>query len=220
MKIHEGILQGSPEWNDLRAGKATASCFADVLAKGQGKTRAKYLRKIVAERLLGRPLDDGYRNAHMDRGVEQEPMARMAYEASTDNEIRRVAFLEHDTLRAGCSPDSLVIGRRRGVEVKCVIETVQIETLLCGTYPPEHKAQVQGSMWISEYEEWDFVSYSPNLPPRNRLYVYTVKRDDSYIKELESEVRRFLSEVDRIVEHLNGGPDLEAQLRASLKAAA
>lgn len=221
MKIHTDIEQGSEAWFALKAGKVGASCFADVLAKGQGKTRAAYLRRIVAERLLGKPVDT-YRNAHMDRGMEQEPLARMAYEAKTDYELQRVAFIEHDTLAAGCSPDSLIVGKKRGIEIKCVIPTVQIDTIYSGGYPSEHKAQIQGGMWIAEYEEWDFVSYSPTMPKHLRTYIFTVKRDESFItKEIEPEVKRFLGDVDRMVDFLKpGGPDVEGQLRASLKEAA
>jgi hypothetical protein len=67
---------------------------------------------------------------------------------------------------------------------------VQVETILAGGYPSEHKAQIQGSMWITGIREWDFVSYSPTCRSTfARLYVFTVKRDEAYIKELEAEVR-------------------------------
>jgi hypothetical protein len=105
--------------------------------------------------------------------------------------------------------------------VKCVLPHVQVETILSGGYPSEHKAQIQGSMWITGFEEWDFVSYSPDMPKHRRLYVYTVKRDEDYIKQLEAEVRRFLAEVDRLVDFLMGREqDLEGLLRKSLKEAA
>jgi hypothetical protein len=109
-----------------------------------------------------------------------------------------VGFIQHDTLMAGCSPDRLVVGKKKGVEVKCVLTHVQVETILSGGYPSEHKAQIQGGMWITGFEEWDFASYSPDMPKHRRLYVYTVKRDEAYIKQLEAEVPlpRFLAEVD------------------------
>lgn len=217
MKIHRDIEQGTDTWFALRSGRATASCFADVLAKGQGKTRSAYLRKVVAERLVGKPLDT-YKNAHMERGQEQEPLARLAYEAATDYVLDRIAFIEHDTLLSGCSPDSLIYGKRLGVEIKCVIPTVQVETILAGGYPSEHRAQVQGSLWLTGYEEWDFVSYSPMMPAHLRSYIFTVQRDEEYIKTIDAEVRRFLAEVDTVIASLNG--DLTDLLQKSLKVAA
>lgn len=205
MRIHDAFPQGSPEWFQVRCGRATASEFSAILAKGEGKMRAKALRRIVAERLTGKPMES-YSNGHMDRGTEQEPLARMAYMLKTDNIVQQVGFIEHDTLMAGCSPDGLIMGARRGAEIKSVIPTVQVETIQRGGYPPEHKAQIQGCMWIAEYDWWDFCSYSPDMPEHLRTYTYQVPRDDAYIKALEGELRKFLADVDEAVEKLNVAP--------------
>lgn len=224
MKIHRDIEQGTPEWFELRARKATASCFSDILAKGQGKQRAKYRRQLIAESLTGKPTEQrayGAWASNLDRGQEQEPLARMAYQLATGNIVERVTFIDHDTIRAGCSPDGLIFGMRRGLEAKCVIATVQVDTVESGSYPSEHKAQIQGSMWITGYEEWDFCSYSPDMPEHLRTYIYTVPRDEAYIAELEREVVRFLADVDQALSRLKpGGADIEGLLRRSLKEAA
>lgn len=204
MRIHTDVEQGTQEWFALRCGKATASEFASILAKGQGKMRASYLRRVVAERLTGKP-SETYRNAHMDRGQEQEPLARMAYELATDNIVQRIAFIEHGSISAGCSPDGLVHGKRRGAEIKCVIPTVQVETVDAGGYPSEHKAQIQGSLWITGFEAWDFCSYSPDMPAHLKTYIFTVERDDAYIKTLEAEVLAFLADVDKMIARLGTG---------------
>lgn len=212
--------QGSPEWFLDRCGHATASEFSSVLAKGQGKTRAAYVRRVVAECVTGKPIEGGFRNSHTERGHDQEPHAGLAYEAHTGEPILRVGFLKHATLRAGCSPDGL-IGSDGGVEIKCVIPTVQLDTILGKDYPSEHKAQVQGSLWITGRQWWDLVSYSPDMPEHLRLYVFRVKRDEEYIANLEREVRAFLTEVDAMVGRLMQiGVPLEEQLQASLKEAA
>lgn len=219
MRVYNDIQQGTPEWFALRVGKATASCFADVMAKGQGKTRAKYLRRLIAEALTGKPVET-FSNGHTERGQEQEPLARWSYELATGNTVQQVSFIEHDTLAAGCSPDGLIVGMRRGAEIKCVIPTVQVETILAGGYPSEHKAQIQGSMWITDFEEWDFCSYSPDMPEHLRTYVHTVQRDEAYTKEIEAEVRRFLKERDDALLRLKpGGYDIEGLLRKSLEPA-
>jgi hypothetical protein len=154
----------------------------------------------------------------MDRGTEQEALARWAYELETDSSVHQVSFIEHDSLAAGCSPDGLVLSRKRGAEIKCVIPTVQMDTILAGTYPPEHKAQIQGSMWVTEYEEWDFCSYSQDMPKHLRTYIFTVKRDEEYIANLEREVRAFLTEKDAMLARLmNMRLSLEDQLKASLE---
>lgn len=214
------VLQGSPEWFLERCGCATASEFSSVLAKGEGKTREKYKRKVVTELITGKPVE-GFRNGNTDRGTEQEPFAGLAYEARFGEPIQRVGFIRHKTLRAGCSPDGL-ISKNGGCEFKSVIPTVQLETILrTADYPPEHKAQIQGGLWITEREWWDFGSFCDDFPaslPHLRLYHFRVYRDEPYIKELEKEVRRFLDEVDELRDRLvRSGQPLEDQLKASLR---
>jgi hypothetical protein len=194
------MKQGSPEWLAARCGKATASEFAAILAKGEGKTRASYLRRVLAERLTGKPTDT-YRNGHMDRGQEQEPFARMAYEERTGVMVEEVGFIQHPTLQAGCSPDALV-GLDGGAEIKSVIPTVQLETVMRGKYPTEHRAQIQGNIWLSCRKWWDFNSYCPDMPEKLRLYTFRVERDESYIAMLEEEVTKFLNEVDEAYKRL------------------
>lgn len=211
------MIQGSEEWLAARCGCATASEFSAVLAKGQGKTRAAYLRRVVAEMLTGKPTE-GYRNAHMDRGTEQEPRAREEYEAQTGEFVEQVGFIRHYALPIGCSPDGLV-GRDGGAEIKSVIPTVQVETILAGGYPPEHKPQVQGNLWLAERKWWDFCSFCPEMPEHLRLYVFRVGRDEDYIKRLETEVTAFVREAMQLRDQLMGRSLADA-LNASLAVAA
>lgn len=210
------MIQGSAEWLQARCGHVTSSEFAAVLAKGQGKTRAAYLRRVVCEQLTGKPMET-YRNAHMDRGTEQEPYARMEYEAATGNLVEEVGFVKHASLMVGCSPDGL-IDAAGGAEIKSVIPTVQLDTILSGNYPSEHRAQVQGSLWITGRAWWDFCSYSADMPESLRLYIFRVVRDEDYIAKLETEVTQFVREAEQMRDLLLGR-GLENQLRASLEAA-
>ena len=193
-------MQQSEEWFQDRLGYATASCFSDVLAKGQGKVRGAYLKRVVAERLTGKR-QEGFSSSHTERGNEQEPYARMSYEAETGNIVEEVGFIKHPTLRAGCSPDGK-IDHNGGLEIKSVIPTVQIETIERGGYPVTHKPQIQGGLWVTGRDWWDFVSFSPDLPKNLRLYVYRVERDEEYIKNLEAEVIRFLDEAEVLYQSL------------------
>ena len=47
--------QGSPDWFAARAGIPTASMFATVMAKGEGKIQKTYMLKLVC------PHDDEYK---------------------------------------------------------------------------------------------------------------------------------------------------------------
>ena len=190
--------QGSDEWFELRRGRATASRFSDVLAGGkEQKSRTGYRNQLVLERLTGQ-VAESFRNKHTDRGTEQEPFARMAYEAETGYMVDRSGFIPHQSLMAGGSPDCMV-NSDGGVEIKCVMPLVQFATIDTGGMPAEHIPQVQGLMWITDRMWWDFVSYSPTLPENLQLYIHRVYRDEKYIRDLEFKMIVFLLDVETSV---------------------
>ncbi len=180
--------QGSEAWARARLGIPTASEFAAVLAKGQGKTRRTYLMKLLGERLTGEPAEN-YQNAHMERGKLMEDEARETYALIQDVAPIRVGFIRNGDV--GCSPDSL-IGDTGLLEIKTKLPHLQLDLLDADRVPPEHAAQIQGQLWVSEREFVDFVSYWPRLPP----FIKRVHRDEEYITTLVSEVARFCRELD------------------------
>jgi len=196
------IEQGGPEWFNARLGIPTASKFATVMAKGEGKTRSEYMRKLAGEILTGEP-SESFASVHMERGKAMEDEARDHYAFIADADIRRVGFIRN--ANRGASPDSLV-GDNGGLEIKTALPHIQIDRLERDRLPPEHKAQVQGSLWIAEREWWDFVSYWPRLPP----LIKRVFRDEPYIKEMAAEIDRFNDELATLVERIrNYEPELK-----------
>lgn len=195
--------QGSEAWFQARCGIVTASRFSDVLAKGEGKTRARYMNELAAEIIRGTPEPDPYTNAHMERGHEQEDEARKAYAFLMDADPLAVGFLRNG--RTGASPDSLV-GDKGGLEIKSALGHIQIDRLKRGMLPSEHAAQVHGCMWVAEREWWDFVSYSPGLP----LFVTRVHRDEAYITNLAKTVDAFVEELDALVASIRTYQDFKA----------
>lgn len=154
--------QGSEEWLASRSGIATASCFADVMAvikSGEAASRRNYRAKLVVERLTGKPVK-GFVTKAMEQGTEREPLARVAYEAETGNSVSEVGLCRHDTLECGASPDGL-IGDKGGLEIKCPELATHLEYLRLKTVPAEYFWQVQGGLWITGREWWDFVSSIP-----------------------------------------------------------
>lgn len=190
--------QGSPEWFSARAGIPTASEFHTVMAKGKGGgeslTRKTYLLKLAGEIITGEPMES-FTNAHMERGKAMEDEARDLYSFMTDSDPLRVGFVTNG--KAGASPDSL-IGDRGGLEIKTKLPHLLIDLLLKGEMPPEHKAQVQGCMWIAEREWWDFAAYWPKLP----LFTKRIIRDDTYIRSIADAVDQFNDELDATVARL------------------
>lgn len=182
--------------NGCTAGQLAAAIKA-AKSRSAGATKRKYMRVLVAETIRGTVEDGGYTNAHMERGKEQEDEARQLYAFLADVEPTRVGFIRNG--RAGCSPDSL-IGEDGGLEIKTALGDIQIERLQRGELPTEHRAQVQGSMFVTGRKWWDFVSYSQGLRPM----VVRVERDDEYIAKLAVAIDAFNTELDALVASLDG----------------
>ena len=202
--ILETATQRTEDWYAARIGKATASRFRDAIAAlksgAPAQAQRDYLTELVVERLTQQPIQR-FQNAAMTWGTEQEPAARAAYERVTGISVEETGFVAHDTLLAGCSPDGLVDWDGL-VEIKCPWNTANhIETLLNGM-PDDHRAQVQGQMWITGRQWCDFVSYDPRMPEPLQLHVQRIQRDEAFIADLERRVTSFLAEVGNQVEAL------------------
>lgn len=183
--------QNSPEWVEARRGIPTASNFHKILAKGEGKTRRRYLLDLASEILTGE-VAESYSNEHMERGHAMEEEARSLYAFQREIDPVRVGFMRRG--RAGASPDSLI--ETRGLlEVKTKLGALHLEVLELDRLPPEHVPQVQGQLWISGRDFCDFVSYWPRLP----LFVKRVERDEKYIASLAQAVADFNGELDALV---------------------
>ena len=189
--------QRTDEWFAARIGKVTASRVADVIAKtksGYGAGRANYLADLVVERLTGQKAQ-GFSNAAMEWGTEQEPHARAAYSAKTGIMVEEVGFIDHPTVAmSGASPDGFA--EEGLIEVKCPNTATHLEYVLAELPPLKYFTQMQWQMACTGRPWCDFVSFDPRLPERLQLLVVRVPRDDDYIAMLETEVKKFLAELD------------------------
>jgi putative phage-type endonuclease len=197
--------QGTDEWKAARAGHVTASRMADVLAKiakGEAASRRDYKAQIVAEILTGQPIQDGFTNAAMQWGNEQEPFARGWYEITTGVDVEQVGFVLHPNMdRCGASPDGLV-GSDGLVQIKCPKTATHISYLLGKVVPVEYQPQMLWEMACSERQWCDFVSYDPRLPEHLRLFIARFERDNKRIATMEDKTYKFLAEVDEILRQL------------------
>jgi putative phage-type endonuclease len=201
------INQGTEEWFQQRLGKVTASRLSDVIAKtktGVSTSRQNYLIQLVSERLTGKKTDS-FTNKAMEDGVEREPIARKLYESKTNSIVTEVGFFDHPVIKSsGASPDGAVNAEEEGkyaglVEIKCPIETTHTNTLMNKLVPSKYIPQMQWQLACTGAKWVDFVSYNPNFPDTMQIFVARVERDNAYIAELESEVLKFLDEVDQAI---------------------
>ncbi len=196
MKIYN-CEQGTEEWFQARAGIPTASMFATMMAKGEGKTRRSYMLKLAGEVMTGEVIES-FSNEHTERGHEFEPEARELYIIQSELDVSEVGFIRAD-YNAGASPDSLV-GDAGLLEIKTKLPHLQLDVLLSKKVPSHHMKQIQGQILISEREWCDFVSYWPGLP----MYIERVYRDQRMCDEIRLAINEFNAELNEIIEKIGG----------------
>lgn len=197
--------QRTDDWYAARLGKVTASRVSDVVAKtqtGYSASRSKYKAQLIVERMTQKPLAS-FSSAAMQWGTDTEPLARAAYEAETQVMVDEVGFVDHpDILMAGASPDGLV-GAVGLVEIKCPNTDTHIDTLLTQTVPKQYRDQMMWQMICTGREWCDFVSYDPRMPDHLQLFIKRVPFDAAYADTLNTEVSKFLEEVESTIDKLN-----------------
>lgn len=183
--IFHDVQQNTDAWSELRLGKATASQFATFMAndgKGFGEPAKRYALQIALERLTGRKASVAFSNEHMERGHEQEPLARMAYEAERFVDVSNGGFF--DCGDYGDSPDGLV-GSDGVIEIKSVIAPIHYANISRGSFDPSYRWQLVGHLDCTGRKWVDFISFCPDFPEDKQLAIYRLNRD-----EVADELRR------------------------------
>lgn len=198
--------QGSAHWFAARLGRVTGSRAADAIATlkngGESKARLDLKAELLAELLTGQA-DEHYTNAYMRHGVEQEPFARMAYEAATGLLVRETGFLGCDEIMAGASLDGDINDFEGICEFKCPASSTHVALLLGGEIKSDWLTQCIHNMWVSNAQWCDFGSFDPRMPEKYRLHVRRIWRDDKVIAKHESLVLQFLDELTALKKQIN-----------------
>lgn len=179
------VPQNTDEWMALRLGKATASKFGCFMAndgKAFGEPAKEYALQIALEILTGKRAEYSFSNSHMERGHEQEPIARALYERENFCEVTNGGFF--DCGDHGDSPDGLV-GDDIVLEIKSVTASVHYANLRRGSFDPAYRWQLVGHIDCTERPEAHFASYCSDFPEESRLAVFPLLR-----KECEAELER------------------------------
>lgn len=172
------VEQNTAEWQALRLGKATASKFGCFMAndgKSFGDPAKQYALQIALERLTGTKSEFSFKNDHMDRGHEQEPIARMLYEDERFVDVLGGGFF--DCGEYGDSPDGLV-GTDGVVEIKSVIATTHYATLRRNSYDPSYRWQFIGHLDCTGRDWVDFISFCSDFPEGKQLSIHRLYRDE------------------------------------------
>ncbi len=209
MKVYN-FEQYSDEWRDLHLGKITASKFKNIITPGKASsTQHKlYLEDLAAETVY-RVKSASYQSRAMKHGTELEPEARALYTAFyAEGEVKEVGFCRHDACYngltfafsglIGCSPDGLV-GEDGGLEIKCR-ERIGLHGRVQrkGEILSQDIPQVQGSLWITGRDYWDYMSYFPGTDPA----IIRVYPDKDYFKRLDTLMLKAVEKLKRYIKEL------------------
>lgn len=200
------VPQNTDEWLELRIGKATASQFSTFMAnegKAFGEPAKRYALQLALETATGRKADAGFSNEHMERGHEQEPIARMLYETENFCEVTNGGFF--DCGDYGDSPDGLV--ESDGViEIKSVIASTHYATLMRGSFDPSYRWQLIGHLDCTGRDWVDFISYCADFPESKQLIVHRLYREqcDDEIRRLHARRTEFLQLVQETLKTIKG----------------
>ena len=187
--------QGSEIWFKHRIGSIGGSSIASVVAGGQGKMRKSLLYRLAGEILSGVKYE-GYKNADMDRGIEQETDARNVYAMEREIEVQQIGLVKMDEF-THYSPDGLV-GDDGLIEIKCVIPSVHIETIDTEKIDGGYIKQIQWGLIICQRAWCDFISWSP-LVKDHEIWVKRVERDEKTMNELFDGAAKFVDELKSLV---------------------
>lgn len=193
-RVWHDVPQNTEVWQSLRLGKATASNFGCIMANDGaafGEPAKKYALQLALELATGRKAEFSFSTDHMERGHEQEPIARMLYEDAEFVDVTNGGFF--DCGDHGDSPDGLI--QHDGViEIKSVTAAVHYATLKRGSFDPAYRWQLVGHLDCTGRDWVDFVSYCSEFPEASQLIVYRSTRADfkEELKRLQDRRAKFL----------------------------
>lgn len=207
MKRHI-IEQGHIDWFKLRLGKVTASELGNLITPEfelrKGETPKSYVYSKVAEAWQGHPLiSTGSWATEQGQIREDEAIPWLALEK--DWKIEPGGFIETDDGLAGCSPDGLIDGEDFGIEVKCPEAVNHVRYLSEGVLPKQYVAQVFGSMFVTGFPRWLFLSYRRGFPS----LILEIQRDQKAMDAIAKAVDSFHVQFERTkrsIERIQSNP--------------
>jgi hypothetical protein len=193
------VQQNTEEWLDLRCGKIGGSSIGKVMAnfgKAFGQPAHDLAVKLAIEQITGKRQDSTYSNEHMERGHEQEPIARSLYESEYFCDVTNGGFFEDGDI--GFSPDGLVSDDGI-IEIKSVIQTVHYATVERGSFDPAYKWQLYFNLKYSGRKWMDYVSFCATFPEGKRLFVHRINRNEcgELFSMIESRLKDFRLLIDK-----------------------
>jgi hypothetical protein len=203
------MQQRSDAWYNIKAGRVTGTSFAELVSKESTIGYKRLVNRLASEIIIGKAdeRDKSYTNELMEESLDMEADAKNKYEEITEAYIDDVGFITPDkgefTEWIGVSPDGLIDEHenkyRGGLETKCSLAKTHIGYIEAGVLPNEYKHQVQGALFVTGLEYWDFMSYYPGMKP----FVIRVVKDEKMHEEYTERLRLLIKHVKAKIEKYN-----------------
>lgn len=192
------VEQNSDAWLKMRLGVITASCAHDLLPAKRGggfkQARQTYMNQLIAEVCTGK--GEELNAKQLEWGRSNEIAAKAAYSFEANEIVLDGGFIYGLDKRVGCSPDGLIKGKNKGLELKSPYSSkTHIDFLVNGAIKEEYLTQVQWSMWVAGLDEWAFASFDPRMKTK-MIHIEVIERDPEMMKLFNEIVPRFVEEMD------------------------
>lgn len=216
-----GIPQNTQEWLDARRGRITASSRAHKLITGRPSTIATMMEEMSVELLA--PAAEGFSNRATEHGHAFEDQAIGEYNMmrlSFDKIERAPGMYIHPEFDIASATPDFFEGDDTTGQIKCPYKLPNhLKLLHFGVAPreataghPQYYTQVQFESFITNRPRIAFVSYHPDAPATNQVYIEMMERDE----EMHALFRQKLHEVNHM---LVNNHDREGFVEANKKAA-
>lgn len=191
------LEQGSQEWLMAKLGVISASNISKVLAKKGTETRAGYMSELIGQ-IATREAEELNAKA-LTWGKDNEVAARAVYQFDQSVNVESIGFIYGPDKRTGCSPDGRITSLNKGLEIKCPLTPkVHVDFLTMDKVKIEYIYQVQFSMFVTGFDQWDFCSYHPKFKvPGTMFKAITIDRDQALMDRFANDVGEFVSDMDK-----------------------
>lgn len=199
-KYYFDIEQGTDRWQEIRAGKWSASRAGTIMGSLDTKGLSDLIMDVAWGRVHGPIEHSTFKSAAMERGNALEPDTRERYAFLTDHVVAQCGFVEHSTIPyVGWSPDGICCPKyKHAIEAKNPLHKAYMEVLHTCRIPAEYRWQVKWAMWVGELDTMDFLCDHPKA----KLIVIPCEVSASEIEQMAERVHTLETKVAAWVERL------------------
>jgi len=188
-----GIPQNTEHWLNARCGRITASKRAHQILYSRNSTLNIMMDQMAIE--LTTPSDDGFSNAATAHGHAFEEQAIDEYDMMrlSSREIRKSpGMFVHPIFDIASATPDFFVGDDTTGQVKCPYKLKNHLALLhfgCRSVNANYYTQVQFEAFVTGREHIVFISYHPDAPATNQLFIEEIdvceKTQDTFRRQLE-----------------------------------